>query len=49
VIAQEIPGGKVVILSPIEGVEKEEQNAGIGYVDKMKENLNNIKIGLKCQ
>jgi zinc transport system substrate-binding protein len=49
VIAQEIPGGKVVILSPIEGVEKEEQNAGIGYIDKMKENLNNIKIGLNCQ
>jgi zinc transport system substrate-binding protein len=49
VIAQEIPGGKVVILSPIEGVGKEEQIAGIGYIDKMKENLNNLKIGLKCQ
>jgi zinc transport system substrate-binding protein len=49
VIAQEIPGGRVVILSPIEGVGKEEQNAGIGYIDKMKENLNNLKIGLKCQ
>jgi zinc transport system substrate-binding protein len=49
VIAQEIPGGRVLILSPIEGVEKEEENAGIGYIDKMKENLNNLKIGLKCQ
>jgi zinc transport system substrate-binding protein len=49
VIAQEIPEGKVLILSPIEGVEKEEQKTGIGYIDKMKENLNNLKIGLKCQ
>jgi zinc transport system substrate-binding protein len=49
VIAQEIPEGKVLILSPIEGVDKEEQETGVGYVDKMKENLNNLKIGLKCQ
>ena len=48
VIAQEIPNGKVLVLSPIEGIDKEEQNAGIGYLDKMKENIENLKLGLKC-
>src|SRR6476620_2907191 len=35
VIAGEIPNGKVLILSPIEGINQEEQKAGIGYLDKM--------------
>ena len=49
VIAQEIPNSKVLVLSPIEGINKEEQNAGIGYLDKMKENVDNLKVGLKCK
>ena len=49
VIAQEIPDGKVLILSPIEGINADEQKAGIGYLDKMKENVDNLKIGLECQ
>jgi zinc transport system substrate-binding protein len=49
VIAQEIPNGKVLVLGPIEGIDKEEQNAGIGYLDKMNENIENLKIGLKCK
>ena len=49
VIAQEIPNGKVVVLSPIEGIDKEEQNAGIGYVDKMNKNIENLRLGLKCE
>jgi zinc transport system substrate-binding protein len=48
VIAQEIPNGKVLVLSPIEGIDKEEQNAGVDYLDKMKENIENLKVGLKC-
>jgi zinc transport system substrate-binding protein len=48
VIAQEIPYGKVFVLSPIEGIAKEEQNAGVDYLDKMKENIENLKVGLKC-
>lgn len=48
VIAQEIPNGKVLVLSPIEGISKEEQNTGIGYLDKMKENIENLRLGLKC-
>jgi zinc transport system substrate-binding protein len=48
VIAQEIPNGKVLVLSPIEGVNKEEQNAGIGYLEKMNQNIENLRLGLKC-
>ena len=49
VIAQEIPNGKVLILSPIEGINQEEQKVGIGYISKMNENIENLKKGLKCQ
>jgi zinc transport system substrate-binding protein len=49
VIAQEIPNGRVLLLSPIEGVSKEEQNTGIGYLDKMNENIENLRLGLKCK
>ena len=49
VIAQEIPNGKVLILSPIEGINAEEQEAGIDYLDKMNEDIDNLKIGLECQ
>jgi zinc transport system substrate-binding protein len=49
VIAQEIPNGRVLLLSPIEGVSKEEQDKGIGYLDKMNENIENLRLGLKCK
>jgi zinc transport system substrate-binding protein len=49
VIAGEIPNGRVLTLSPIEGIDTEEQAAGIGYLDKIRENIANLKIGLKCQ
>lgn len=49
VIAQEIEGAEVLTLSPIEGIKTEEQAAGIDYIDKMSENLANLKIGLGCQ
>ena len=48
VIAHEIPNGKVLILSPIEGINVDEQKAGIGYLDKMNEDIDNLKIGLQC-
>ncbi|HXT84813.1 MAG TPA: zinc ABC transporter substrate-binding protein [Verrucomicrobiae bacterium] len=49
VIADEIPNGKVVVLSPIEGIKQQEQKLGIGYLDKMKENLHNLEEGLQCK
>jgi zinc transport system substrate-binding protein len=48
-IANEIPDGKVLVLSPIEGIDKEEQTVGIGYIDKMKQNIANLKEGLECR
>jgi zinc transport system substrate-binding protein len=48
-IANEIPDGKVLVLSPIEGVSEEEQAADIGYLDKIKQNIENLKEGLECR
>lgn len=48
VIAQEIPNSQVLVLSPIEGLTKNEQNVGIGYIDKMHENIRNLYLGLDC-
>lgn len=47
-VAQEIPDAKVLVLSPIEGLTKDEQESGIGYIDKMKENIQNLMMGLEC-
>lgn len=49
VIAQEIPNSKVLVLSPIEGLTKNEQDAGIGYIDKMHKNIKNLAAGLECK
>jgi zinc transport system substrate-binding protein len=48
-IANEIPNGKVLVLSPVEGISEEEQAAGIGYIEKMKQNIANLKDGLECR
>lgn len=48
-VAQEIPSGKVLVLSPIEGLTKAEQASGFGYLDKMQQNVKNLMEGLECQ
>jgi zinc transport system substrate-binding protein len=48
-LASEIPNGKVLLLSPIEGITQEEQKKNIGYIDKMHMNLENLREGLKCK
>jgi zinc transport system substrate-binding protein len=48
-IAGEIPGGRVLVLSPVEGIDQEEQDAGISYIDKMRENVANLRVGLECR
>jgi zinc transport system substrate-binding protein len=48
VIAGEIPNGMVLVLSPLEGLDEEEERKGAGYIDKMRENVENLKVGLKC-
>ena len=48
-IAEQIPGAKVLVLSPIEGINATEQKAGIGYLDKMYQDLAALKVGLQCK
>ncbi len=48
VIADEIPGGRVLVLSPVEGIDREELDAGVGYIEKMQENIAALKEGLQC-
>jgi zinc transport system substrate-binding protein len=48
VVAGEIPGGRVLVLSPIEGIDVEERATGIDYIAKMRENVTNLREGLQC-
>ena len=48
-IADEIPNGKVMVLSPIEGIKPQEQQQGIGYLAKMYQDLSALKEGLQCK
>ncbi|MFM7796688.1 MAG: metal ABC transporter solute-binding protein, Zn/Mn family [Candidatus Nitrosotenuis sp.] len=41
-------GTQILVLSPLEGIKKEEQQKGVSYFDKMEENLMNIKLALEC-
>ena len=47
-IAEE-SGARVMILSPIEGLTPEEESAGVTYLDKMEQNLANLRVALECQ
>lgn len=47
-IANEV-GGKVLILSPIEMITQEEQALNKDYFSKMYDNLDNLKIALRCE
>lgn len=42
-------GAQVLIFSPLEGLTNQETLDGITYLDKMNENVQNLKIGLECQ
>ena len=49
IIAGELRGGRILVLNPVEGIEQDEQDAGIGYIEKMQENVANLKVGLECR
>jgi zinc transport system substrate-binding protein len=49
VIAEQLPGAKVMVLSPIEGINATEQKTGVGYLDKMYQDMAALKIGLQCK
>lgn len=38
----------MLVLSPIEGIENEEKDEGVDYLDKMEQNISNLKVGLDC-
>jgi len=48
-IAEQIPGTKVMVLSPIEDINATEQRAGVGYLDKMYQDLAALELGLQCK
>lgn len=48
VIANEA-GAQVMIFSPIEALTPQEASAGITFLDKMEQNLDVLKVALKCQ
>jgi hypothetical protein len=48
-IANEIGRSKTLVLSPIEGISREEQTISFGYIDKMKQNFANPSEGLECR
>jgi len=42
-------GSHVMIFSPVEGLSEKDIKDGKTYLDKMEENLNNLKVALECQ
>jgi len=47
ILATEV-GAQVLVLSPIEGLTNEELEEDLTYIDKMEQNLQNLKVGLEC-
>jgi zinc transport system substrate-binding protein len=48
VLASEV-GAQVMVLSPIEGLTDEELSGRVTYIEKMEQNLQNLKVGLECR
>ena len=47
-LAREI-GATTLVLNPVEGLTKQEEAAGKGYLSVMDENLRNLRLGLECR
>jgi len=47
-LADEV-GAKVLVLSPLEGINETEQQQGLTYLDKWNQNLHNLRTALQCQ
>jgi ABC-type Zn uptake system ZnuABC Zn-binding protein ZnuA len=48
-VPAKVAGGRVLMLSPIEGINQDEQDASVCYIDKMSEDVTNLKVGLECR
>ena len=42
-------GAKLLLLNAAHNITKEDMNKGVSFIDIMKENLVNLRIGLQCQ
>lgn len=42
-------GAKTLVLNPLEGLSKDDIEAGKDYFSEMRKNLNNLKVALECQ
>jgi zinc transport system substrate-binding protein len=42
-------GAQVKVLSPLEGLNHEDQQKGTTFIEKWYQNLDNLKVALKCQ
>ncbi len=47
-IAKEV-GAKTLVFNPLEGLTKEQKDAGKDYLSIQKENLDNLKVALECK
>ena len=48
VIADEA-NARVILFSPLEALNPEEEGTNISYIDKMEQNLDSLKVALECQ
>jgi hypothetical protein len=42
-------GARALVLNPIEGLKRDEEARGVGYVELMEANLCNLRTALGCQ
>jgi zinc transport system substrate-binding protein len=42
-------GAQTKVLSPLEGLNQQDQQKGVTFIDKWYENLDNLKVALECQ
>ncbi len=48
-LSSEVLNGKVLKLSPLERISENDLNSNVSYIIKMKQNLENLKLGLLCK
>jgi len=49
VVADQLPGGTILVLDPLEEVSQDEIQAGKEYLGSMQQNLRNLMKGLDCR
>ena len=47
-LAREV-GAKTLVLNPLEGLTKDDEAAGKGYISIMEDNLRHLRVALECK